>query len=123
MSSDLSTTNLILGIIAAVSVLEAVAIAGMGIAGFLAFRKVMAFAAALETRQVMPAMTRVHAILDDVKDVTSRLRDEAELVDQSIHRTIDRIDDTTERVRLSMRAKMSRVFGFIRGLRVVLERM
>ena len=35
MSGELGTTNLLLGIMAAVSVLEALAIIGMGVAGFM----------------------------------------------------------------------------------------
>ncbi len=123
MSGELGTTNLILGIIAAVGVLEAIVVAGMGIAGFFAFRRVMTLVAAIETRQVAPAMARVHAILDDVKGVTSMVREETERVDQAIHTTIDRIDDTADRVRSSVRARTSRVVGFIRGLRAVLESM
>ena len=123
MSSELATTNLILGIIAAVSVIEAIVIAGLGIAGVIAFRRVMAVVAAIETHQVAPAMARVHAILDDVKDVTSRVREETERVDQAIHTTIDRIDDTADRVRSSVRARANRVIGFIRGLRGVIESM
>ena len=42
MSGELGTTNLLLGIMAAVSVLEAIVIIGMGVAGFMAYRNVMA---------------------------------------------------------------------------------
>jgi hypothetical protein len=121
MSGELGTTNLLLGIMAAVSVLEALAIIGMGVAGFTVYRKVMELVAGLETRQVAPAMIRVNAILDDVRDVTAKVRQETERVDQAIHTTIDRIDDTAERVRWNVREKTSRVVGFIRGLRVALE--
>ena len=120
MSGQLGTTNLILGIMAVVSVLEAIVIAGMGIAGFLAFRRVMTVIAAIDS-QVAPTVARVHAILDDVQGVTSKVREETERVDQAIHATIDRIDDTADRVRSSVRAKMRRAVGFIRGLRVALE--
>ena len=121
MSGELGTTNLLLGIMAAVSVLEALAIIGMGVAGYLVYRKVTELVAGLETRQVAPAMVRVNAILDDVKDVTAKVREETERVDHAIHTTIDRIDDTAERVRSNVREKTSRVVGFIRGLRVALE--
>jgi hypothetical protein len=121
MFGELGTTNLFLGIIAAVSVLETIVIAGMGIAGFIAFRRVMTLVAAIETRQVAPTMVRVHAILDDVQGVTSRVREETERVDNAIHTTIDRIDETADRVRSSVQAKTSRMIGFIRGLRVALE--
>jgi len=121
MSAELGTTNLLLGIMAAVSVLEALAIIGMGIGGFLVYRKVTELVAGIETRQVGPAMVRVNAILDDLKGVTATVRQETERVDHAIHTTIDRIDDTADRVRSNVREKTSRVVGFIRGLRVALE--
>ena len=121
MSAELGTTNLLLGIMAAVSVLEALAIVGMGIGAFMLYKKVTALVAELETRQVAPAMLRVNAILDDVKGVTAKVREETERVDHAIHTTIDRIDDTADRVRSNVREKTSRVVGFIRGLRVALE--
>jgi len=93
----------------------------MGIAGFTVYRKVMELVTGLETRQVAPAMIRVNAILDDVRDVTAKVRQETERVDHAIHSTIDRIDDTADRVRSNVREKTSRVVGFIRGLRVALE--
>ena len=121
MSGELGTTNLLLGIMAVVSVLEALAIIGMGVAGFTVYRKVMELVAGLETRQVAPAMIRVNAILDDVRDVTAKVREETVRVDHAIHTTMNRIDDTAERVRWNVREKTSRVVGFIRGLRVALE--
>ena len=121
MSAELGTTNLLLGIMAAVSVLEALVIIGMGIAGFVAYKRVTEVVAGIESRQVAPAMLRVNAILDDVRGVTAKVREETERVDHAIHTTIDRIDDTADRVRSNVRQKTSRVVGFIRGLRVALE--
>jgi hypothetical protein len=121
MSAELGTTNLFLGIMAVVSVIEGLVIIGLGIGGFFAYRRLMAILDGLEARQIAPAMVRVHAILDDVKGVTATVRQETERVDHAIHHTIDRIDDTADRVRSNVRAKTSRVVGFIRGLRVALE--
>jgi len=70
---DLGTTNILLGIMAAVSVLEGLLIIGMGLGGFLLYRKVMELVNGLEQRQVAPAMARVNAILDDVKVVSTRV--------------------------------------------------
>ena len=123
MSGELGTTNLLLGIMAAVSVLEALVIIGMGVAGFLAYRKVMVLVAGIETRQVAPAMARVNAILDDVKTVTATMKEETERVDHVIHTTMDRIDDTADRMRSNVRATTSAVVGFVRGLRVAIEGM
>jgi hypothetical protein len=87
----------------------------------MAYRKVSTLLGELENRQVAPAMARVNAILDDVKGVTNRVKEETERVDQAIHTTIDRIDDTADRVRTNVRVKTSRVVGIIRGVRVAID--
>jgi pyrimidine operon attenuation protein/uracil phosphoribosyltransferase len=120
---NLSTTNLLLGIMAAVSVLEALLVIGVGVAGFVVYRRVMTLIEGLETRQVAPAMVRVNAILDDVKAVSAKVKEETERVDQAIRTTMDRVDDTADRVRSNVRAKTSRVVGFVRGLRTAIEAM
>jgi hypothetical protein len=75
----------------------------------------------LESRQVAPAMARVNAILDDVKGVTTKVKEETERVDEAIHTTIGRIDDTADRVRSTMRVKTSRLVAVIRGARVAID--
>ena len=123
MDGNLGTTNLLLGIMAVVSVLEAMLLIGMSIAGFIAYRRVMEVVNVLESQHVAPAMIRVNAILDDVKGVTAKVKEETERVDQAIHSTMDRIDDTADRVRWNVRAKTSRLVGIIRGARVVIEEL
>jgi hypothetical protein len=108
---------------ATVSVLEALVVIAMGVAGVMAYRRVMDVVNGIEARQVAPAMVRVNAILDDVKDVTAKLKEETERVDHAIRSTIDRVDDTADRVRSNVRAKTSRIVGFVRGLRVAIEAM
>ena len=121
MGSELGTTNLLLGIMAAVSVLEALVVVGIGVAGYLAYKRVMDVVTGLEVRQVAPAMQRVNAILDDVKAVSARVKEETERVDMAIHSTMDRIDTTADRVRSNVRAKTSRLVGLLRGVRVAIE--
>lgn len=128
MTPELGTTNLLLGIMAAVSVLEALVIIGIGIAGFMAYSRVTALVEkatgiveGIEARQVAPAMVRVHAILDDVKGVTAKVKEETDRVDHAIHSTIDRIDDTADRMRTNVRAKTSWLVGVMRGARIALE--
>jgi hypothetical protein len=130
MGPELGTTNLLLGIMAAVSVLEALVIIGIGVVGFMVYKKVMVLVEqgmtllhGIEARQVAPAMTRVNAILDDVKGVTATVKSEAERVDNAIHSTIDRIDDTADRVRSNVRAKTSSLAAFVRGARAAVEGM
>jgi hypothetical protein len=123
MSGELATTNLLLGIMAAVSVLEALLLVGVGVGAWLVYRRVTTLIGELELRQVAPAMARVNAILDDVKGVTAKVKEETERVDQAIRTTMDRVDDTADRVRSNVRAKTSRIVGFVRGLRVAVESM
>lgn len=119
--TDLGTTNIMLGIMAAVSVLEALVVIGMAVAGYMAYKRVMDLVTGIEERQVAPAMARVNAILDDAKVVTAKVKDEAERVDTAIRTTMDRVDDTADRVRSNVRAKTSRLVGVVRGARVALE--
>jgi hypothetical protein len=121
MQGELATTNLILGIIAAVSVLEALLVIGMGVAGFIAYRKVMTLVQELEGRQVAPAMARVNAILDDVKHISTTVKNETNRLNQAIHTTVERVDTTADRVRSNVRAKTSRIVGFVRGARTAIE--
>ncbi len=123
MTGDLGTTNLLLGIMAAVSVLEALVAVGVGIGCIVVFRRVTALVEGLETRQVAPVVVRVNGILDDVKVVTTKVKEETERVDEAIRTTIHRVDDTADRVRSNVRARTSRIVGFVRGVRVAIESM
>jgi len=123
MAGELATTNLLLGIVAAVSVLEALVIIGVAVGGYMAYKNVMEVVNGIETRQVAPAMVKVNAILEDVRAVSAKVKEETERVDDAIHSTMDRIDNTADRVRYSVRAKTSRFVGLIRGLRVAIEGM
>ena len=121
MQPDLGTTNLLLGIMAVVSVLEALVVVGMGVAGWIMYRRVTELVNGLEERHIVPLRARVDAILDDVKGVTEKVKDETDRVDHAIRATMDRVDDTADRVRATVRAKTSRIVGFVRGLRVAIE--
>ena len=123
MDANLGTTNVILGVMAAVSVLEALLLIGVGIASYLVYRRIVDLIDGLEARQVAPAMARVNAILDDVKVASAKLKEEAERVDYAIRSTMNRVDDTADRVRTNVRAKTSRIVGIVRGARVALETM
>ena len=123
MPGDLSTTNMLLAIMAVVSALEALVVVAVGIAGWRAYTQVMGLANDLEQRHIAPVRIQVDAILADVKDVTARVKDETDRVDYAIRTTIDRVDDTADRVRLQVRQKTSRVLGFIFGVRSMIEEM
>jgi methyl-accepting chemotaxis protein len=116
---DLSTTNLLLGIMAAVSVLQGLVLIGAGVAGFLVYKRVTQLVTDLEARQVAPLRARLEDILGDVKTVTARVSEQTERVDHAISGTMDRVDETAERVKHSVRDKVSQATGVVRGIRAV----
>jgi len=118
--ANLDTTNVLLGIMAAVSVLEALLLIGMGIGGFIIYRRVMQLVGDLETRQIAPLRDRVDAILADVKTVTARVSHQTERVDHAISGTIHRVDETADRVKGSVRDKVNQTVGIVRGVRAVI---
>ena len=117
---NLHTTNLFLGIMAVVSVLEALLLIGMGIGGFIVYRKVMQLVNDLEARQIAPLREKVDAILIDVKTVTARVSQQTERVDHAISGTIHRVDETADRVKGSVRDKVNQAVGALRGIRAVI---
>jgi len=116
---DLHTTNVLLGIMAAVSVLQALVLIGAGIAGFVVYRRVTQLVSDLELRQVAPLREKVEAILVDVKSVTARVSEQTERVDTAISGTMGRVDETAERVKHSVRDKVSQATGVVRGIKAV----
>jgi hypothetical protein len=91
MAASLTTTNVLLGIMAAVSVLEALAVIGIFLGAFLLYRRLVRVIGGIEERQIAPVAARVTAILDDIKDVTSTVKDEAGRVEWIVSRMINSI--------------------------------
>jgi hypothetical protein len=117
---DLHTTNVLLGIMAGVSVLEALLLIGMGIGGYIVYSRVTTLVSDLEARQIAPLRERVDAILADVKAVTARVSQQTERVDSAISGTMGRVDETAERVKGSVRDKVNQAVGVVRGIRAIL---
>jgi len=117
---DLQTTNVALIVMAVVSVLEALLLLGIGIGGFMVYRRVMQLVTDLEARQIAPLREKVDAILGDVKAVTARVNSEAERVDHAIHGTIDRVDNTAEHLKSSVMDRVNNAAGIVRGVRAAI---
>lgn len=119
MGGDLGTTNMWLAIMAIVSVLEALLLIGIGVAGFLMYRRVMQLVNDLETRQITPVREKVDAILLDVKAVTASVNQQTERVNHAISGTMERVDETADRVKGSVRDRVNQAVGIVQGLRAV----
>lgn len=119
MAGDLDTTNMWLAIMAVVSVLEALLLIGVGVGGLLVYRRVMQLVNDLETRQIAPVREKVDAILLDVKAVTASVTQQTERVNHAISGTMERVDETADRVKGSVRDRVNQAVGIARGIRAI----
>ena len=114
---DLGTTNVLLGIMAVVSVLEGLLLIGMGVGGFMLYRRVTSAVNDLERRHVAPLSAKVNSILGDVQAVTARVQTQAARVDTAISDTMDRVDSTAARVKYTVRDRIDQVAAVVHAFR------
>jgi hypothetical protein len=127
-AANLDTTNLLLGIMAAVSVLEAILLIGLGVMAYRLYGRTMRAVREIEQRQIAPLvarattlMTRVDAILGDLRDVTARVSTRTERVDSAIQQTINRVDETAWRVRSSVNSRFQRAAALFYAARAAVD--
>ena len=126
LEGNLNTTNVLLGIMAAVSVIEGLVLIAVAVMGLKLYRQTMDTVREIEQRQVAPLTAKVHTlmgtvdgILVDVKGITSRLNEQSERVNSAISTTMDRVDETADRVKTSLAYRVNRVAGVVNGIRAV----
>jgi hypothetical protein len=124
IEGNLNTTNLLLGIMAGVSVLQALLLIAVGVMALKLYRQTMETVREIERRQVAPLAAKVQTlmgtvdgILVDVKGITSRLNQQTERVNSAISTTIDRVDETADRVKSSLAYRVQRVASLVQGMR------
>ena len=121
--SSLGTTNLLLGIIAAVSVLQIVLLAGVAVAAWKVYvRSVDALAGARQ--QIEPVVARVaelaervDGITDDVKNVTSRVASATVLAESAVATAAAVVGYGLGGATAAAARKTLRLYGVARGLR------
>lgn len=86
MTVDLGTTNVLLGLIAFAAVMEMAALIAACVGIMIVGRRLTALARSIDEQQIAPAGKRLHAILDDVKDVTATIRLGTGIVDKFVSR-------------------------------------
>jgi hypothetical protein len=118
-AGNLDTTNLLLGIMAAVSVLEALLLAGVGFMAYRLYRQATTTVREIEARQIAPLVARINAlitradaILGDVKDVTTRVSNRTERVDTAIRNTTSTVSSGVNRVLTLVHTARAAVDGF-----------
>jgi len=117
---DLQTTNWLIGVIAVASAIQSLLVIGAAIAAYRLYRDTARTVSELEALHVEPLRRQLDTILADVQRITARVSDRTERVDNAINGTMDRVDETAERVKHSVRERVSRVTGMVRGIRAVI---
>ena len=91
MTTDVSTTNMFLGIIAISNLIEMLAISVACVGLFLVARRLLQLIKAVKEQQLAPAAERVHAILDDVKGVTSTVKTQTDRIESLARWTLSAV--------------------------------
>jgi gas vesicle protein len=128
VEGSLDTTNLLLGILAVVSVLEAVLLVVIGVMVWRLYAHARRTIHEIEQRQIAPLaaranalMTSVDDVLTDVKGITSRFAQQAERLDSAIRTTVDHADETAGRVRRVLVSRVNRVIAVLKGVRTACD--
>src|SRR5262249_57710854 len=116
--------NVILGMMGGGSVLQGMVLIAVMVMAYRLYTQAMRTVREIEQRHIQPLMARVNAltlrldaILLDVKDVTARVTDRTERVDAAIRHTLDRVDETADRVRTSLSVRVRRLMAIVQTVR------
>jgi uncharacterized protein YoxC len=125
---DLTTTNVLLGIMAVVSVLEALALIAAGVMGLRLYRQtteqikqVTDQVKVLEQRHVEPLAAQATSILQTVQRIAARVEHSTTRVDSVVDSTVHGAEVAVDRVQGGMRKTAGTVVGVVRGVRTAIE--
>jgi hypothetical protein len=111
----LTTTNVWLGILAVVSVLELLMIIAAGLLAYQAYKRVMATIETVERVHIAPLRARVDGILDEVQTVTDKVK----YAQESVGEALRHVAGTGSMVAGAVRSKTWPILGIIHGLKTV----
>ena len=86
--SDLTATNTWLGILATVSVVQFLAMAGMAVMGFKLYRRTMALVDRTEAVYIAPLTAKVNAVSDQAREVIQK----AHRLEERVRGMVDRVE-------------------------------
>lgn len=109
----LATTNVWLGILAVVSLLEFLMIVAAGLLGYKLYKQAMTTIETVERVHIAPIRARVDGILDEVQVVTNKVRH----VQESVSDALRQVAGTGTTVAGAVRTKTWPIIGIIQGIR------
>src|SRR5689334_20284351 len=83
--NDLTMTNVWLGILAVISLIEFLMIAIVGLLAYKAYRQMMAVVENVERMHIAPLRARVDGILDEVEAITGKVKHAQDSVAAALH--------------------------------------
>ena len=124
MPGSLDTTNTMLAIIAAVSVLQGLVLLGMGFAGWKIYRLATETIREIDEKRVKPLAAKVEAVVDKahglterVHQITDRVQHRVERVEAAFDHTVNRVSNTTTGVKTSVGDSVHRVSDAVTSIR------
>ena len=118
---DLTTTNVLLGIMAFVSLLEAAVLIGAGVMALRLYRELSEQVRVLEQRHVAPLAAQANTILETVHRISERVEHSTTRVDAAVEGTVHSAEVAVDRVQGGMRKTAGTVIGVVRGVRTAIE--
>ena len=112
--NDLTKTNVWLGILAVISVIEFLMIAAVGLLAYKAYKQMMTIVENVERMHIAPVRARVDAILDEVEVITGRVKHAQNSVTAALHTAASAGSFFTNTVK----AKTWPIISVIRGVRM-----
>jgi len=110
---SLTTTNVWLGILAIVSLLQFVMIVAAGLFAFKMYKQVLTTIETVERVHIAPLRARVDGILNEVQAVTNKVRHAQESVSDALRQ----VAGTGSMVAGAMRSKSWPIIGILQGLK------
>jgi hypothetical protein len=118
---DLTTTNILLGVMALVSVLEALALIVGGVMAYRVYQRVNGQLTVLEEQHVRPLRAQASAILETVQRISSHVEHSTDRVDAAVQGTMERAELAATRVQAGAKRTAGTVVGIVRGVRTAVE--
>jgi hypothetical protein len=122
----LGWTNFFLGILAVLSLIQFLIIAGVGFFAYRAYRKAAAAIETVEQRHIAPLRQKAEQVIDEAKGVVDRAQDLVERVrhaEESVAEAVKHAADASGQFVGSMRAKSWPLVGVVRGVKVAIDAM
>jgi Asp-tRNA(Asn)/Glu-tRNA(Gln) amidotransferase B subunit len=139
---DLSTTNILLGIMAAVSLIEAAALIVAGIMGMRMYRELNEQIRTIEQRHVAPLTAKAlplleegrtlaeegkvlaaeaKALMQSAQRIALRVEHSTSRMDEAVQDTMDKAEQAVDKVQGGVRKTAGTVIGVVRGVRTAIE--